>query len=71
MKIKYISHNTTKISEKSSIPFYFLKPLIMSGLIEDSWAFIFVSASICCNVAHHIASGNCERMRVKRQIMYL
>ena len=58
MKIKYISHNTTKISEKSSIPFYFLKPLIMSGLIEDSWAFIFVSASICCNVAHHIASGN-------------
>ena len=70
MKIKYISHNTTKISEKSSIPFYFLKAL-MSGLIEDSWAFIFVSASICCNVAHHIASGNCERMRVKRQIMYL
>lgn len=71
MKIKYIFHNTTKISEKSSILFYFLKPFIMSGLIEDNWAFIFVSASICFNVAHHVASGNCERMRVKRHIMYL
>lgn len=71
MKIYSIFQNTTKISEKNDIPLHFLRNFFMSGLTEDSWIFMSVSASICCNITHHVASGKaaldtCERKRVEK-----